>query len=58
LNKSDLRDAWEIEKTDSEERGWSTYETSAKDGTGVEEMFHSFAEKLMNNGASNEDSIE
>ena len=58
LNKADLRDGWEIERTDSEQRGWSTYETSAKDGTGVEEMFHSFAEKLVNNGPANEDSIE
>jgi hypothetical protein len=55
LNKVDLRDEWEIERTDCEGRGWPTHETSAKDGTGVEEMFYSLAEKLLSNGAANED---
>lgn len=47
LNKADLRDQWEVRDSDVAERGWSTFETSAKAGTGVEEMFHALAAKLL-----------
>ncbi len=57
LNKADLRDGWEVERAQSGKRGWPTYETSAKYGTGVEEMFQSLAERLVSGGGS-EDSIK
>jgi hypothetical protein len=46
LNKSDLRKDWEIKAATLSE-GWPTFETSAKAGTGVEEMFLALAEKLL-----------
>jgi small GTP-binding protein len=45
LNKADLRDQWEI--SGAAESGWPVFETSAKSGAGVEEMFVSLAEKLL-----------
>jgi small GTP-binding protein len=47
LNKADLRPQWEIRDSAVAERGWPTFETSAKAGTGVEEMFQALAEKLL-----------
>jgi small GTP-binding protein len=47
LNKSDLRDRWEIKDTAVSEHGWLTFETSAKAGSGVEEMFQALAGKLL-----------
>jgi small GTP-binding protein len=47
LNKTDLRDKWEIKTTAVVEHGWPTFETSAKDGSGVEEMFLALARKLL-----------
>jgi hypothetical protein len=47
LNKADLRDRWEIQGAAAAENGWPTFETSAKAGTGVEEMFLALAGKLM-----------
>ena len=47
LNKADLRDQWEVQGAMVEERGWATFETSAKAGSGVEEMFQRLAEKLL-----------
>lgn len=47
LNKADLRPQWEIRDSTIAERGWPTFETSAKAGTGVEEMFQALAEKLL-----------
>ncbi len=47
LNKADLRDQWEIKDIAVSERGWPTFETSAKFGRGVEEMFLALAEKLV-----------
>jgi hypothetical protein len=47
LNKTDLRDRWEIQAAAVSELGWPTFETSAKAGTGVEEMFLSLAGKLL-----------
>jgi small GTP-binding protein len=47
LNKVDLRDRWEIKDGAVAERGWRVFETSAKAGTGVEEMFLALAGKLV-----------
>lgn len=47
VNKADLRDQWEVQATDIEQQGWPTFETSAKDGSGVEEMFRSLATRLL-----------
>jgi signal recognition particle receptor subunit beta len=48
LNKADLRDQWEVQDAAVAERGWPTFETSAKAGSGVEEMFLALAGKLLN----------
>jgi len=47
LNKADLRDRWEVKDTAVSERGWPTFETSAKAGSGVEEMFQALTKKLL-----------
>jgi small GTP-binding protein len=47
LNKADLRDRWEIKGAAVAEHGWPVFETSAKAGTGVEEMFLALAGKLL-----------
>ncbi|MDZ8189194.1 MAG: Rab family GTPase [Nostoc sp. ChiSLP02] len=50
MNKSDLTDEWEIESTEIDEvlqKGWTVIKTSAKDGTGVEEVFQTLAEKIL-----------
>jgi small GTP-binding protein len=47
LNKADVLDRWEVERAAVSERGWPTFETSAKAGTGVEEMFLALAGKLL-----------
>lgn len=39
VNKADLRDQWEVQNADVAQYGWTTFETSAKAGSGVEEMF-------------------
>jgi len=47
LNKADLRDRWEVQDAAVSKYGWPTFETSAKAGTGVEEMFLALATKLV-----------
>jgi len=47
LNKADLRDQWEVKDAAFSEYGWPTFETSAKVGSGVEEMFQALTEKLL-----------
>lgn len=47
LNKSDLRGQWEIKDAAVSGLGWPTFETSAKAGSGVEEMFLALAAKLV-----------
>jgi small GTP-binding protein len=47
LNKADLREQWEIQPADVDKLKWKTFETSAKSGTGVEDMFHFLAEQLL-----------
>jgi len=48
LNKADLRDQWEVQDPDVSKHGWPAFETSAKAGSGVEEMFLALAGKLLN----------
>ncbi len=50
INKSDLKSEWEIQ--DSEiaaltQKGWVVFETSAKTGENVEEVFQSIGEKMI-----------
>jgi len=47
LNKADLRDQWEVQESALAEHRWATFETSAKAGSGVEEMFLALAAKLL-----------
>lgn len=50
LNKSDLKDEWEVggKEIDSlRARGWTIIETSAKLGSGVDEAFTSIARKML-----------
>jgi len=47
VNKVDLRDQWEVKDQAVAECGWPTFETSAKAGVGVEEMFLALAGKLL-----------
>jgi small GTP-binding protein len=55
LNKADLRDQWEVQDALVAECGWPTFETSAKAGTGVEEMFLALAGNLLSVNSAPED---
>ncbi len=49
LNKSDLSDTWETQERELQQlrdRGWQICETSAKMGTGVEEVFSQLAHMI------------
>lgn len=52
INKADLRDQWEVQSADIQQYGWLTFETSAKEGTGVEEMFLALAARLTGDRAA------
>jgi small GTP-binding protein len=54
VNKADLRDRWEVQSSQVAQYGWSTFETSAKAGSGVEEMFLGLAATLIRHHAANE----
>jgi hypothetical protein len=50
LNKADLTDQWEIEATRMAElaaRGWKTFQTSAKEGASVEEVFAELGRRML-----------
>ncbi|WP_414562718.1 MULTISPECIES: Rab family GTPase [unclassified Anabaena] len=50
LNKEDMTDEWEIEKTDIDavvKKGWTMIKTSAKNGLGVEEVFQTLARQIL-----------
>jgi len=50
LNKADLRETWEVQRTDLEPlaaQGWKAVETSAKTGAGVEELFQTLTDAMM-----------
>ena len=53
INKSDLSEAWDLEPgtlNDLRERGLTVFETSAKTGKGVEEVFVRLAEQMLKTG--------
>ena len=54
LNKADFRDRWEVRDAAVAELGWSTFETSAKAGKGVEEMFLALAASLLSGNSARE----
>src|SRR5580700_2768865 len=54
VNKADLRDQWEVQNKQVAEYGWPTFETSAKTGTGVEEMFLGLAGALIRGHSAGE----
>jgi small GTP-binding protein len=58
LNKADLREQWEIQDGAVAERGWPTFETSAKTGSGVEAMFLALATNLLAENSPSEDTEE
>lgn len=47
LNKVDLCDRWEVDPDAAAAHGWPVFQTSAKSGAGVEEMFLELARKLV-----------
>jgi len=50
VNKSDLREKWEIQPADLDERrarGWEYYETSARTGVDVDRVFERLTEKML-----------
>lgn len=50
LNKWDMTDEWELETADIEaiiQKGWTVIKTSAKTGLGVEEVFQTLAQKIL-----------
>lgn len=50
VNKADLRDAWEVTEADLQslrDEGWTVTETSARDGTGVDEAFYELAARVV-----------
>jgi hypothetical protein len=54
VNKADLRDQWEVQSSQVAQYGWPTFETSAKAGSGVEEMFLGLAAILIRSHAASE----
>jgi len=54
VNKADLRDQWEVKSAQVAEYGWPTFETSAKAGNGVEEMFVGLGAALLGQHSSSE----
>jgi small GTP-binding protein len=59
LNKADLRSEWEIGQPEMDtlaQNGWDSLDTSAKTGAGVDALFASVAEKMLDemNGRTTE----
>src|ERR1700733_5784861 len=54
LNQEDLRDQWEGKDAAVSAYGWPTFETSAKAGRGVEEMFLALAGSLLGVNSASE----
>jgi small GTP-binding protein len=51
LNKCDLRAEWEVDPAAAAQYGWPVFETSAKTGAGIEEMFLALGRMLLSEGA-------
>ena len=50
VNKADLKERWEIQPAAIEalrKEGWTTVESSAKEGAGVEDIFLNLAERML-----------
>jgi small GTP-binding protein len=47
VNKNDLRSQWEIQPADLDSLGWRVYESSAKTGEGVEDLFRTLAGQML-----------
>jgi hypothetical protein len=47
VNKNDLRGQWEVQSADLNALGWPTYESSAKTGEGVEDLFQTLARRML-----------
>jgi small GTP-binding protein len=54
VNKVDLRDNWEVQNKQMAQYGWTTFETSAKAASGVEEMFLSLGATLIRDHLASE----
>ncbi len=54
VNKADLRDQWEVQAAQVAQYGWPTFETSAKAGSGVEEMFLGLGAALLSRHSAGE----
>jgi small GTP-binding protein len=52
VNKADLRHQWEVKHDELAGYGWQAFETSARTGAGVEEMFLALAAALIRNQAA------
>jgi signal recognition particle receptor subunit beta len=50
LNKADLADQWEVDRSEIASQGWTTFETSAKSGANVEEIFLELSRKMIAEG--------
>ncbi len=50
VNKADLESQWEVKRADIESCGWTSFDTSAKTGVGVDEMFFRLADKILEGG--------
>jgi small GTP-binding protein len=47
VNKVDLESQWELKRADIESCGWTSFDTSAKTGVGVNDMFLRLADKIL-----------
>jgi small GTP-binding protein len=47
VNKVDLESQWEVKRADIDSCGWTSFDTSAKSGVGVNEMFIRLADKIL-----------
>jgi small GTP-binding protein len=54
VNKADLRNQWEVQSAQITQYGWPAIETSAKAGSGVEDMFLGLGAALLRNHAGGE----
>jgi hypothetical protein len=47
VNKVDLESQWEVKRADIESCGWTSFDTSAKSGVGVNDLFLRLADKIL-----------
>jgi hypothetical protein len=47
VNKIDLESQWEVKRADIESCGWTSFDTSAKSGVGVNDLFMRLADKIL-----------